>query len=119
MKLYKRSDFIKLPEGTVYSRLYENTGHLMEGLFCKVSGSDYGNDWVEQDLIAECGFPNGITDGTDAIDYVESLRDTLQDFETDLHCAGRDGMFEDSDLFVVWDKKDVKKLADYLNDLLK
>lgn len=101
---------------TIYSRIGD--GYLMYGLFCKTSESEYNNDWVEQDLIGEPGFPNGITGGCEAILYQLNLRDTYQDFETDLECGGRDGMFEKDDLFVVWDKKDIAKLRDYLNNIL-
>lgn len=119
MKAYKRADFIKLPAMTIYSRINEQHGELMYGLFCKTSGEEYTVDWVEQDLIGECGFPNDIQDGMDAIEYQLNLRDTYQDFETDLECGGRDGMFDDSDRFVVWDKKDITKLRDYLNGALE
>ena len=115
MKLYKKQDFIKLPAMTIYSRVPTHF-ELCEGLFCKTSsGEEYTNDFVEQDLISEAGFPNGINDGMDALDYQINLRDELKDFRTDLECAGRDGMFEDEDTFVVWDKKDITKLRDYLN----
>lgn len=114
MKLYKRSDFLDLPAGTIYSRVDPKSGGLMTGLFCKDSGPDYGNDWLEQDLIGECGFPAGIKDGLTAIEYVENLRDTFQDFETDLYCPGRDGCFDEDDLFVVWSKADVRKLISRL-----
>ena len=119
MKAYKRADFIKLPAMTIYSRINEQYGELMYGLFCKTSGEEYTVDWVEQDLIGEAGFPNDITDGMDAIEYQLNLRDTYQDFETDLKCGGRDGMFEDTDRFVVWEKKDITKLRDYLNGALE
>lgn len=123
MRKYKRSDFLKLPAGTIYSRLVPkhapDTGDLMFGLFCKTSGGEYGNDWVEQDLIAEHGFPNDITDGVDAWQYVENLRDTFQDFETDLYCAGRDGLFDGDELcLIVWSKPDVQKLIDYLTEAI-
>ena len=118
MLKYKRKDFIKLPEDTIYSRIYENEG-LLSGLFCKISSPEYGNDWVEQDLISERGFPNDITDGSDAIEYQFNLRDSFKEFRTDLSCAGRDGCFDDNDEFVVWDKEDVKKLSDYLIEVLK
>jgi hypothetical protein len=118
MKAYKRVDFIKLPENTIYSKINKEHGELMCGLFCKTSGEEFTNDWVEQDLISEHGFPNEIMDGGDALDYQLNLRDTYQEFQTDLHCGGRDGLYEDSDVFVVWDKKDVSKLRDYLNDVL-
>lgn len=114
MKLYTRSDFLKLPSKTIYSRVDNDGCDLCYGLFCKTSGADYGADWVEQDLISEPGFPNGIVDGFEAIQYQLGLRDSFEDFRTDLNCAGRDGMFDSSDLFVVWDKSDISALVSYL-----
>ncbi len=118
MKLFKREDFLLLTAGTIYSRVNKEYGELMNGLYCKTSGEDYIVDWVEQDLISEAGFPNDIKDGGDAIDYQLNLRDTFQEFETDLECAGRDGMFEDEDVFVVWNKKDITKLIIYLQGVM-
>lgn len=112
MRLYKREDFIKLPNNTIYSKVTKDSPYLMDGLFCKVDGNEI--DWYEQDLISESGFPNGINDGLEAHDYVMNLRDTFQDFETDLNCSGRDGLFDDEDLFVVWGREDVFKLINFL-----
>jgi hypothetical protein len=112
MKLYKRSDFIKLPEGTIYSKPGYN--ELCIGLFCKTSGEDYGPDFVVQDLISEDGFPDDIQDGMEAHLHQMNLRDTFQEFQTDLDCAGRDGMYDETDTFVVWDQTDIQKLHDYL-----
>jgi hypothetical protein len=118
MRLYTRKDFLKLPEKTIYSRVNKDDGDLCYGLFCKTSGPDYGPDWLEQDLISEAGFPKEITDGFQAIQYQLNLRDSFKDFQTDLYCVGRDGMFDDSDVFVVWDKSDVSKLIKYLSDCI-
>lgn len=118
MKLYTRKDFLKLPERTIYSRVNKDRGDLCYGLFCKTSGPEWGNDWAEQDLISEGGFPNEIVDGFEAIEYQLNLRDSFQEFRTDLDCAGRDGCFDDSDVFVVWDKSDVSKLIGYLSDCI-
>ena len=118
MKLYKRKDFIRLPQGTVYSKI-DGDGEICDGLYCKVSGGDYGNDWIEQNLICEPGYHNEEIDGAMAVGRTLHLRDTFQDFRPDLYCAGRDGMFEDSDCFVVWDKRDVLNLVEYLQDCLK
>lgn len=118
MKLYNRKEFIQLPAGTIYSKIDNPWCDLMIGLYCKTSGDEYTNDWVEQDLIGEAGFPNDIKDGADAFEYQLNLRDTYQDFQTDLECAGRDGLYNEDDKFVVWDKNDITKLRDYLNSVL-
>lgn len=116
MKLYKRSDFILLPKNTIYSKVNHE---LMEGLYCKVSShEELTNDFCEQDLIGEYGFPNNIADGFDASQYQINLRDTFQDFRTDLDCSCRDGLYDDSDIFVVWDRLDIQKLHDYLSSVL-
>ena len=119
MKLYKKQDFIELPEMTIYSKVPEHF-ELCEGLFCKTSRvGEYQNDFVEQDLISEGGFPNDINDGMEALMHQIDLRDNFKDFKTDLECAGRDGMYQDEDTFVVWDKEDIIKLRDYLNVALE
>lgn len=119
MKKYTRADFIKLPANTIYSRVSKSDEYeICNGLFLKASGDEYKIDWVEQDLISEGGFPNGITNGWDAIEYVIKQRNEFKDFELDLECGGRDGMFEDSDEFVVYDKKDIQKLITVLSGCL-
>lgn len=119
MKLYTRKDFLNLPALTIYSRVDQSGLELCYGLFCKTSGGEWGNDWVEQDLISEPGFPNGIKDGSDAVFYQISLRDSFQEFRTDLDCSGRDGCFDDTDVFVVWDNQDISALIDYLQKCIK
>jgi len=114
MKLYKRKDFLELPEKTIYSRFSES--ELCIGLFCKLDKSNI--DFTEQDLISEGGFPNNINDGTEAYFYQMNKRDSFENFKTDLDCAGRDGMFDENDKFIVWDKSDIKKLCDYLGNCL-
>lgn len=118
MKLYKRSDFLTLPAGTIYSRIYDESD-MLQGLYAKASGEDYGNDWLEQDLISEIKTPDEITSGIDAMNYLINQIETHQEFETNLDLVGRDGMFDDDDKFVVWSKNDVQKLVDYLNTSLQ
>lgn len=114
MRLYNREEFLKLPRGTIYSD--PSKYDLLVGLYCKVSGPEDGwaNDWVVQDLLGEPGFPNDINTGPDNIDYQINQRDTYQEFRTDLDCGGRDGLFDDTNTFVVWDDEDVDKLVYFL-----
>ena len=119
MKLHTRDEFLKLPENTIYSRVPSHDD-LCEGLFCKSSGpNDYKNDFNEQDLISECGYPDGIDDGCDSLIYQLQLRDSFKDFRTDLNCCGRDGMFCDDDKFIVWDNIDILNLMNVLSRALK
>lgn len=117
MRAYKREDFIKLPPKTIYSRVDRESGELMQGLYCKVDGSDI--DWFEQDLIGEIKTPEGLIDWSEIYDYKENARDTFQEFELDLNHTCRDGSFDHSDVFVVWDKKDISKLIDCLTEAIK
>jgi hypothetical protein len=114
MKAYKRVDFIKLPAKTIYSRL---ANEYFQGLYCKTTGPDegWGNDWVEVNLISEFRGPAHIKDGGDIIDYFQqNCIEKEVPFETDLTCGGRDGCFDDSDIFIVWDRDDIARLVNFL-----
>lgn len=117
MRLYKRSEFVKLPPNTIYSRV--NEGDMFGGLYCKTSGEDWLPDFIEQNLISETGYPEGINDGHDAFCYTEKALYNFQDIRTDLNCSGRDGLFDDSDYFVVWDNEDINKLINYLQNCIQ
>lgn len=119
MKAYKRIDFIKLPANIIYSRL---SNEYFNGLYCKTSGPEdgWGNDWIEVDLISQVKFPVGIKDGGDAICAFEENNITKgEPFETDMTAGGRDGCFDESDIFIVWDKDDIAKLISYLTNAIK
>lgn len=118
MKAFKREDFINLPIGTIFSRT-DIESSLFYGLFCKTSDSSLvDDDWFEQDLISELG-PKGFMGQLDAFDFEKEVIDKFEDFELDLECSGRDGCFEEKDIFIVWDKNDVSKLINYLSESLK
>ena len=120
MKLYKREDFLKLPKMTIYSRIDNNIAEVCYGLFCKTSDLEYmTGDWVEQDLIGEGLASKELTSGTDILDFVLEKRDSFKDFRLDYDLAGRDGMYEDKDTFVVWDNEDISQLVNYLLNCIK
>lgn len=116
MKLYKRKDFLLLPENTVYSRVWDAYYSTITGLYVKTS--NLPDDFMYQDLISEDADPLDLQDWIDIMDHAQRLRDNLQDFRMDLTCERRDGMFNDDDVFVVWDKEDITRLRDYLNKCL-
>jgi len=118
MKAYKRVDFLQLPHKTIYSRLSEE---YFKGLYCKTTGPNDGwvNDWIEVNLISEFRGPAHIKDGGDIVQYFEdNCIHKQESFETDLTVGGRDGCFDDSDIFIVWDKDDISRLINYLIPLI-
>jgi len=100
----------------VFSKVDMESSEIMYGLYLKEM--NLKSDWYEQDLIAEFGFPNDITDGIDAWEYVKNQRDTFQVLRADLECSGRDGMYNEDQLFVVWDRWDVLALLNKLGSVL-
>jgi hypothetical protein len=119
MKLYKRADFIKLPEKTIYSRVKLGSGQFWEGLYCKTSGDDWLPDWIEQELICNPATPPQLVDGGDQHAWIEDQINLLHDLQNDYNCAGRDGFFDDKNLFVVWDRTDIQKLISFLQNCIE
>lgn len=117
MILYKRDDFIRLPENTIYSRVNRQGGEFCSGLFCKTS-QEPQTDWYEQDLINEPLTPVEITDGLDSWSWAIEQRDSFKQVELDYQCVTRDGMYDDEDVFLVWEERDVRKLITYLEDVV-
>lgn len=122
MRLFKRSEFINLPANTIYSRVDSQYGELVDGIYCKTSGplDGWTNDWVEQGLIhTNAVHPDDMVEGGQITDFGLDIRDSFQEFRLDYESGGRDGMFDDTDLFVVWDKEDIGKLISYLQNCIK
>ena len=108
MKIVNREEFMKMPKGTVYS-YYEPC--IFEGLYVKASKEDNLfhdakkrtlNDFVLIPLID--GFVKGSYDNN--VNHKD-----LDHFEFDLTCSVRDGLYDDKQLFAVYDKNDILKLV--------
>lgn len=113
---------MKLPAKTIYSRVDPMYGTLIEDLFCKITGpkDGFSNDWVEQGLIdTNAEHPEEMVEGGKIADFGLDLRDNFQEFRLDYDSCGRDGMFDDTDTFVVWDREDVSKLISYLQNCIE
>ncbi len=107
MKIVNRKDFMRMPEGTIYSEFEPS---VFDGLYVKVSREDdlfYNkeegrlNDWVCVPLID--GFIK------DSINNSFNYK-RVENFEFNLDCSVRDGLYEEKQLFAVYDKNDILKL---------
>lgn len=116
MKLVRRKDFLKLPEGTVYFDASKCDGQIIVGGFgdLHIKGESIGNvDYIHNNInhpyVKECN------DDVDIIDSWNLLIDGKEvDFSFDEY--ERDGMYDETAEYFVLDKVEVKSLISVLTD---
>lgn len=109
MKIINRVDFLALPENTIFSKYEPCYIHEME-----IKGETWNNDFLVQQV-------HDAVKADSSAEYTEILdrcQKTGESFEMDFHCQDRDGMFENEQLFVVWEKRDIENLIKRLQECL-
>lgn len=109
MKILTREQFMKMPQGTVFS-YYEPC--FFRGLHIKDSQPDkYHPDFSMSDLI-------GAVENTSSGDYSEKceLMENGASLPVDFEFSGREGLFDDKLLYAIYEKDDVNKLIRRLQD---
>lgn len=110
MKVYNRTEFMKLPPGTVYS---DYRPYTVDSLSVKTTGpDDMTGDFCHQDIDAleiESASSNELFDklGKQLADHSVSLPLVFDS-------SGRDGMFDPDALFAVLDGQDIAKIVEVL-----
>jgi hypothetical protein len=105
MKILNLREFKKLPAGTLFMKYEPCVFYDL----C-VKGGTLDHDWFYESL--DC------VDSTDYGNMAEILFKAFEQgtsFKLDLDCTMRDGLFEDDQLFAVYEKSDVETLIDKLN----
>lgn len=103
MKILSRKEFLKTPRGTVYS-YYEPC--VFRELNVKTTDStDYENDFVYFSLIGEFD----IQDGKDFSDICTRMEDG-ESIPASFEETQREGLFDDEQLFLVYEKEDVENM---------
>jgi hypothetical protein len=109
MRIMNRVQFLAMPENTLFCN-YEpcNLGEL------RIKGATWGNDFLVQytDTI-KC------KDSNEFFEILTKAWIAGESFEMDFDCMGRDAMFDDSQLFAVFDPDDVKQLIERLQQCVK
>lgn len=118
MRIVDRTTFMGLPSGTVYSKYtpcYFEELSVKGDTLTNVGGTPI--DWFYQQLVT----PSFAT-ATDSGQWMEQL-DRMQSGESspplDFDFAGRDGCFDESELFAVWERADVAGLIARLQKALR
>lgn len=110
MKIVDRKTFLELPADTLYSK-YEPCwfGDI------EIKGETTGlNDFVTQS-IADAVRCN---DSGEFSDILLAAQKTGESFSLDFDCAGRDGFYDDDQLFAIWEREDVIALIERLTLLV-
>lgn len=111
MKIVDRKTFLALPSGTVYSHYKPQ---VSDGLMIK--GETLTKfDWVYQDLL----FNVEGESSEEASDKLTDAEENGTSFNLDLNCASRDGMYDDDQLFMVYEKSDIESLIEELKSCLE
>ena len=101
---------MRTPKDTLFS-YYEPC--VFRDLIVKTTdSSDYENDFVMYSLIGEF-------ETQDSIDFLDKCfqMEKGTSIPLSLEETTREGLFDDEQLFLVYEKEDIKKLADRLSDL--
>ncbi len=110
MKIVNRAAFLALPAGT---------------LFSKYQPCVFGDLCVKGETIGESVdfFYQTITDAIDTGIYVETVLHHAEkdgsSLAMDFNCQDRDGMFDDDQLYAVWEREDVTGLITRLQTALQ
>jgi hypothetical protein len=103
MKIITRAEMLKMPVGTVYSR-YEPC--VFSELYVKADDAgNYENDWLYDALI-------GAVKTNSSEEFIEKceLMEKGESHDVDFESTGRDGLFDDEQLYAIYEKVDVEKL---------
>ncbi len=109
MKIVPLKDFRALPSGTIFCK-YDP---IVFGDLC-IKGETWETDFISASLTnwIECDSSSDLTD------KLEKYQETKESFKLDLECYGRDGYFDDNQLFAIYEKDDLSQLIDVLKKSL-
>lgn len=109
MKLLNRTDFLKMPAGTVFC---EGEKWCFQGLMFKGETCPSGYDWYERD-------PAWIEskDSEESFSRLEDMMENGSSYPME-SAEGRNGMYEDDSIFLVFEKADLLKLRDLIDGAL-
>ena len=108
MKIINRKEFLKLPAGVIYSKFEPCIfGDI------RIKGDTSYNDWYYQDLL--------MIDANDSGEWSEIVHSAMNEGENiplNLHYEGRDGYYDEDQLFAVFENKDAIQLVHRLIETL-
>lgn len=108
MKIIDRATFLAMPAETLFAK-YEPC--CFGDLTIKLETTAHGNDFYEQDLIP---WFLGTNDSGQWFDTLERVQAGEQSPPLDFDFSGRDGLYDEDQLFAVFEYNDVVALIERL-----
>ena len=111
MKIVNRKDFLDMPENTVYMTKIRGVNDF-GSLEVKVSSTKdgWGNDWIADSFFVFMDKP---------FDDCGTFPELGDEFRFEENQNTRDGLFENEQLFAVFDNQDIQQVIDKLKRCLK
>lgn len=110
MKIVDRKTFLTLPPGILYCKT--KPCHFGD---IAIKYDTWTNDWIYQ------SFPyfQEESDSSDAYFEAYQKLEKGESLTLDVDCAGRDGLYEEDEKFLIYEEKDIRILIEKLQTLLK
>jgi hypothetical protein len=115
MRIINRGEFLKMPAGTVFCKY---TPVVFGELNVKECNPNDGwvNDFICSPLTGAVDF--GGTSSSDDFDGLFRCQETGESFHLDLECSCRDGLYEDDQLFAIYEQHDLIQLIERLRGFI-
>lgn len=117
MKIVDRKTFLQMPAGTVYCQAempFSWEGIRIKHDTCHFQTEDLAGDWFESALTD--------IESSDFGQLFERWEDMLENgasYPIDLETSGRDGLFMENSIFMVYEREDLEKIRDLFTELAK
>lgn len=111
MKIVNRIEFLKLPSNTVFSTYQSDSFGDISIKGDTIGSNDFGVQYLNDSI--------DYHSGNEFYDILSNAQKTGESINMDFYCLSRDGLFDNEQLFAVWDEADVKALIVRLSETLK
>jgi len=118
MKIVNKEVFLNMPSGTLYSEFIPDDSfsgfNIKYDTIYRGDNKDYPIDWYYMELsdFDDCDDSNG------RYKRIDNMINYGAEYPLLLDASSRDGMYEDNQMFAVYDKYDIIRLIDVLKGLI-
>lgn len=105
MRIINRDEFLKLPPNTIFSKFDPNVFYMPLIKLDNVGDNDFYYTPISGDLYCNILDEDEVIEG-----MIRKGEKAMLVFDTEY----RDGLFDEDQLFAIWDKQDVKRLIQRL-----